>query len=81
MIRFYSQLLNDFHIRDNCIRMYDKFVIPNSLHTAINNRLHYCSAAKYIWYPYIQRQRILGILTLTKNRKYGQKLPGVQTHR
>ena len=63
MNRYYSQFSSDFYIRDNCIWMDDKLVIPNSLHTAINNSLPYhhheksnmFAAAKKIWYPYIHR--------------------------
>ena len=63
MIRYYAQFVNDFHIKDNCLWMEDKLVVPNSLHTAINNRLHFYhhgksnmfAAVKDIRYPYIHR--------------------------
>ena len=63
MNRYYSQFVNDFHVRDKMLRMDDKLVIPNILHKAINNRLHYYhdgksnmfAAAKDVWFPYIHR--------------------------
>ena len=41
MNRYYSQLVNDFHVRDNVLWIDDKLLIPNTLHKGINNRLHY----------------------------------------
>ena len=63
MNRYYSQFVNDFHVRGNVLWMDDKLVIPNTLHKAINNRLHYYhhgrsnmfTAAKDIWFPYVHR--------------------------
>ena len=63
MNRYYSQFVDDFHVRDKVLWMGDKLVIPNILHKAINNRLH-CyhhgksnlfTAAKDAWFPYIHR--------------------------
>ena len=61
--RYYARFVNDFHIKEYFLWMDDKLVIPNSLHTAINNRLQYYHqrkinkfvAAKDIWYPYTHR--------------------------
>ena len=63
MNRYYSQFVNDFHVRDKVLWMDDKLVIPNTLHKVINNRLHYYhhgksnmfTTAKDIWFPYIHR--------------------------
>ena len=63
MNRYYSQFVNDFHVRDNVLWMDDKQVKKNIEHKAINNRLHYYhhgksnifKAAKDIWFPYIHR--------------------------
>ena len=49
------------YVRENVVWMDDKLVIPNSLTTAINNRINYYrhgksnmfQAATDIWYPYI----------------------------
>ena len=63
MNQYYAHFVSNFHIKDNCLWMDDKFHIPNSLHTAINNRLQYYhhgnsnnfAATKDIWYPYMHR--------------------------
>ena len=53
--------LQDFHVEDGGLWMDERLVIPNTLQTAINNRLHYYhhgnsnmyEAANDIWYPYM----------------------------
>ena len=63
MSKYYAQYTQDFHVRDGCIWMDERLVIPNSLQAAVNNRLHYYhhgkssmyDAAKDIWYPYMFR--------------------------
>ena len=63
MSKYYAQYTQDFHVRDGCLWMDERLVIPNSLRAAVNNRLHYYhhgkssmyDAAKDIWYPYMFR--------------------------
>ena len=63
MSKYYAQYTQDFHVRDGCLWMDERLVIPNTLQAAINNRLHYYhhgksslyDAAKDIWYPYMFR--------------------------
>ena len=63
MSKDYAQYTQDFHMKDGCLWMDDKLVVPNSSQTAASNRLHYYhhrkstmyDAAKDIWYPYIYR--------------------------
>ena len=63
MSKYYAQYTQDFHVRDGCLWMYERLVIPNTLQAAVNNRLHYYhhgkssmyDAAKNIWYPYMFR--------------------------
>ena len=60
MSKYYAQYTQDFHVRDGCLWMDERLVIPNTLQAAVNNRLHYYhhgkssmyDAAKDIWYPY-----------------------------
>ena len=50
-------------MKDGCLWMDERLVIPNILQAAVNNRLHYYhhgksnmyEAAKIIWYPYMFR--------------------------
>ena len=59
MSKYYAEYTQDFHVRDGCLWMDERLVIPNSLQAAVNNRLHYYhhgkssmyDAAKDIWYP------------------------------
>ena len=63
MSKYYAQFTQDFHVRDGCLWMDERLVIPNTLQAAVNNRLHYYhygkssmyDAAKDIWYPYMFR--------------------------
>ena len=63
MSKYYAQYTQDFHVRDGCLWMDERLVIPNSLQAAVNNRLHYYhhgkssmyDAAKDIWYPFMFR--------------------------
>ena len=63
MSKYYAQYTQDFHVRDGCLWMDERLVIPNTLQAAVNNRLHYYyhrkssmyDAAKDIWYPYMFR--------------------------
>ena len=63
MSKYYAQYTQDFHVRDGCLWMDERLVIPNTLQAAVNNRLHYYhhgkssmyDAAKAIWYPYMFR--------------------------
>ena len=63
MSKYYAQYTQDFYVRDGCLWMDERLVIPNTLQAAINNRLHYYhhgklsmyDAAKDIWYPYMFR--------------------------
>ena len=63
MSKYYAQYTHDFHVRDGCLWMDERLVIPNALQAAVNNRLHYYhlgkssmyDAAKDIWYPYMFR--------------------------
>ena len=38
---YYEQNTQDFHVKDGCLWMDEKLVIPNTLQTAVNNRPHY----------------------------------------
>ena len=57
--KYFAQYTQDFHVRDGCLWMDERLVIPNTLQTAVVNRLHYYhhgkssmfDAAKDIWYP------------------------------
>ena len=61
--KYYGQYTQDFHVRDGCLWMDERLVIPNILQAAVNNRLDYYhhgkssmyDAAKDIWYPYMFR--------------------------
>ena len=61
MSKYYAQYTHDFHVRDGCLWMDERLVIPNTLQAAVNNRLHYYhhgkssmyDAAKDIWYLYM----------------------------
>ena len=61
MSKYYAQNFQDFHVKDGCLWMDERLVIPNTLQAAVNNRLHYYhhgkskmyEAAKDIWYPYM----------------------------
>ena len=63
MSKYFAQYTQDFHVRDGCLWMDERLVIPNTLQTAVVNRLHYYhhgkssmfDAAKDIWYPYMFR--------------------------
>ena len=63
MSKYFAQYTHDFHVRDGCLWMDERLVIPNTLQTAVVNRLHYyhhgkssmIDAAKDIWYPYMFR--------------------------
>ena len=63
MSKYFAQYTQDFHVRDGCLWMDERLVIPNTLQTAVVNRLHYyhhgkssmIDAAKDIWYPYMFR--------------------------
>ena len=60
MSKYYAQYTQDFQVKNGCLWMDEKLVIPNTLKTAVNNRLHYYhhgksnmyEAAKDISYPY-----------------------------
>ena len=41
MNRYYAQFINGICVRENVVWMDDKLVSPNSLTTAINNRIDY----------------------------------------
>ena len=41
MSKYYAQYTQDFHVRDGCLWMDERLVIPNTLQAAVNNRLHY----------------------------------------
>ena len=41
MNKYYAQYTQDFHVRDGCLWMDERLVIPNTLQAAVNNRLHY----------------------------------------
>ena len=41
MGKYYAQYTHDFHVKDGCLWMDERLVIPNTLHAAVNNRLHY----------------------------------------
>ena len=63
MSKYFAQYTQDFHVRDGCLWMDERLVIPNTLQAAVANRLHYYhhgkssmyDAAKDIWYPYMFR--------------------------
>ena len=63
MNRYYSQLANNFSVKENVVWMVEKLVIPKNLQIAINNRIYayhhrktnMFHAAKDVWYPYIYR--------------------------
>ena len=63
MSKYFAQYTQDFHVRDGCLWMDERLVIPNTLQTAVVKRLHYYhhgkssifDAAKDIWYPYMFR--------------------------
>ena len=63
MSKYYAQYTQDFHVKDGCLWMDGRLVIPKTLQAAVNNRLHYYhhwksnmfEAAKDIWYPYMFR--------------------------
>ena len=71
MSKYYAQYTRDFHVRDGCLWMDERLVIPNTLQAAVNNRLHYYhhgkssmyDAAKDIWYPYMFRSLATGTRT------------------
>ena len=75
MSKYYAQYTQDFHVKGECLWKDGRLVIPNTLQTAINNRLHYYyheksnmyEAAKNIWYPYMFRS----LATIARNcREY-----------
>ena len=57
MVKYFAQYTQDFHVRDGCLWMDERLVIPNTLQAAVANRLHYYhhgkssmyDAAKDIW--------------------------------
>ena len=61
MSKYYAQYTQDFHMKDECLWMDERLVIPNTLQAAVNNRLHYYhhgksnmyDAAEDICYPYM----------------------------
>ena len=63
MSKYFAQYTQEFHVRDGCLWMDERLVIPNTLQAAVANRLHYYhhgkssmyDAAKDIWYPYMFR--------------------------
>ena len=63
MSKYFAQYTQDFHVGDGCLWMDERLVIPNTLQTAVVNRLHYyhhgkssmIDRAKDIWYPYMFR--------------------------
>ena len=71
MSKYFAQYTQDFHVRDGCLWMDERLVIPNTLQTAVVNRLHYyhhgkssmIDAAKDIWYPYMFRS----LATIARN--------------
>ena len=82
MNRYYAQFKNIMYVRENVVWMDDKLVIPNSLTTAINNRIHYYhhgksnrfQAAKDIWYPYIYRSIASMVENCTECTESGKNL-------
>ena len=40
MSKYYAQYTQDFHVRDGCLWMDERLVIPNILQAVVNNRLH-----------------------------------------
>ena len=69
--KYFAQYTQDFHVKDGCLWMDERLVIPNTLQTAVINRLHFYyrgklnmyEAAKDIWYPYMFRS----LATIARN--------------
>ena len=41
MSKYYAQYTQEFQLKDGCLLMDERLVIPNTLQAAVNNRLHY----------------------------------------